>query len=81
MALTQLASMNVEMDTVVKRMIDTEIVGPIRYHIPGEPWCCYIAGQWLMQQVAAQIWGHINHITIEEHWDKKVCYEVGHKSI
>jgi len=44
-ALTQLMSMNVEMDLVAKSAIDREKRGPIQYHILGEPWCCYIDGQ------------------------------------
>jgi len=80
-ALTILASMNAEMDAVAKRMIDKEAVGPKRYKIPGELWCCYVEGQWLTQQVAAHLRVHINRITIEAHWDKKVHYKTGHKSM
>jgi len=53
----------------------------MRYKIPGELWCCYVEGQWLMQQVAAQLQKHINKITIEAHWDKKVQYKMGHTSM
>jgi len=56
-------------------------IGPTCYHMLGEPWCCYIEGQWLMRQVAGHLREHINCITIEEHWDKKVCYKSGHKSM
>jgi len=80
-ALMLLASMNVEMDLAAKRMINKETVGSLWYHIPGELWCCYIEGQWLMRQVATQIHRHISCITIEEHWDKKVHYKEGHKSM
>jgi len=38
MVLTRLTSMNMEMDSIAKWMIDRAVVGPIRYKILGEPW-------------------------------------------
>jgi len=55
MVLTRLASMNVEMDSIAKWTIDKEVVGPIRYKLTREPWCCYTEGQRLMCQVAAEL--------------------------
>jgi len=81
MTLMQLASMNVEMDLAAKQMINKKIVSPVQYCIPGELWCCYIAGQWLTEQVATPHHKHINWILIKEYWDKKVHYKEGHKSM
>ena len=79
--LTRQAWMNIKMDKLAKQTIDLEADRPTRYQIPGEPWCCYVAGSRLVKNIEEKLRSHINSITIEEHWDKKMCYKQGHKSM
>jgi len=46
-----------------------------------EPWCCYVAGLRLVKNIVEKLRDHTNSLTIEEHWDKKVWYKKGHKSM
>jgi len=81
MALTRQAWMNIEMDELAKQTIDHDADQPTRYCIPEEPWCCYIAGTRVVKNIEEKLRSHINNVIIEEHWDKKMRYKQGHKSM
>jgi len=80
-ALTRQAWMNIEMDELTKKTIDPAATQPTRYHIPGEPRICYAAGKRLVKNITGKLRSYINKLTIKDHWDQKVCYKQGHKSM
>ncbi len=49
-AFNQTAWMNIEMDLLAKAMIQSNFTGPQKYQIDGEPWMCYIKGQWQIKK-------------------------------
>jgi len=65
--------MNIEMDELVKQTIDQDADRP--------PWCCYIAGTRVVKNIEEKLSSHINNVIIEEHWDKKLRYKQGHRSM
>jgi len=42
-ALTQLATMNIEMDEIAKKAVEPSTLRPTRYQVSGEPWVCYMS--------------------------------------
>jgi len=69
--LNHTAWVNIEMDLLAKAMINSDIIGPQKYQIDGEPWISYIQGQRQIKNVITALCTHINTITIETHWTKK----------
>lgn len=80
-ALSQLATMNVEMDAAAKQRIKVGNLGLKRYQLPSKPWVCYKEGNRVITKIAAMLKEEINKITIEEHWEKKKRYKAGHRSM
>jgi len=52
MALTQMAWMNIEMDSLAKATIDGNATRPQQYHLKDEPWMCSIQGQQQVKNVS-----------------------------
>jgi len=76
--LNSTAWMNIEMDLLAKATINSNIIGPQKYQINGEPWISYIQGQ---RQMSMALCTHINTIAIETHWTKKQQYKAGNASM
>jgi len=79
--LPRVAWMNNEMHGLAKQMIDHQSKQPSWFRIPGEQWICYIAGARIVKNIADMIWQHINCAAIDTHWEQKVQYKQGYKTM
>jgi len=69
--LSRLATMNIEMDKLVKHMVTTTKAQKGKNSILEEPWSCTITGRKLVKNIKKQLRNHINSPAIVGYWKTK----------